>query len=315
MAIHSLGWQDAAPHECRTGAVTIGNFDGVHRGHTALLAAAGGLARAVRGPAVAVTFDPHPIFLLRPDSAPPMLTTPEDRAALLQAAGVDHVVILRTTPDLLRLGAREFFERVVQGGLAARALAEGVDFAFGRNREGDTALLTALCREAKVDCVVVPPVLVNGRAVSSSAVRGCLDAGRVRDAAELLGRPYRLRGTVVVGQRRGNTLGFPTANLGRVATLVPAGGVYAVRAFHEGRAWPAAANIGANPTFAEREHKIEIHLIGFQGDLYGRELAIEFVDRLRDTRPFRGVDELLTQLREDVGRAQAIIDSSEGGPK
>jgi riboflavin kinase/FMN adenylyltransferase len=310
MAIHTLSWEATPPDSCRHGAVTIGNFDGVHRGHAALLAETNRLAHRLGGPAVAVTFDPHPIFLLRPANAPPLLTTLADRAALLEQAGIDHVVILRTTPDMLRLSAREFFDRVIRSSLATRALAEGTNFAFGRGREGDIALLTRMAEEVGIECVTVPPLVVDGRVVSSSAIRSSLGEGRPREAATLLGRAYRMTGTVIAGQRRGAGLGFPTANLGDVATLVPTDGVYAVRAFHEGRAWPAAANIGPNPTFAEQQRKIEVHLIGFRGDLYGRELTVEFIDRLRDTRPFAGVEALLAQLREDVDRARQLVEEA-----
>jgi riboflavin kinase/FMN adenylyltransferase len=306
MAIFTLPWQEMAPSDCRGGALSIGNFDGVHRGHVALLEELRRQATAVGGPTVALTFDPHPLELLRPDTFPPALTTVPQRARLLEAHGVDHVVILRTTQELLGLTAEEFFERVVRGHFATRAMVEGVNFGFGRGRGGNVATLAELCRRDGVELVVVPPLQWNSEVVSSSRIRSALQAGDVRDAAECLGRPYRISGIVGTGQRRGRTLGFPTANLESVTTLIPADGVYAVRAWWDKQSWPAAANVGPNPTFGEHARKVEVHLIDFNGDLYGQELSIDFIERLRETRPFRGVDDLLAQMRIDVERAREI---------
>jgi riboflavin kinase / FMN adenylyltransferase len=302
----TLTWEETPPAPLRGGAVAIGNFDGVHRGHQALLAELRARAHAAGGPAVAVTFDPHPLRLLRPEQFMPVLTTVPDRAALLQDCGADHVLILQTTPELLRLSAADFFREVVQTRLAARALVEGPNFAFGRNREGDVDTLAELCSRAGLTLEVVTPYLLDGVPVSSSRVRAALVRGDVGGAAVLLGRPYRLRGTVGTGQRRGQTLGFPTANLEQVETVIPGDGVYAVRAEHQGRTWPGAANVGPNPTFGEQARKVEVHLIGFQGDLYGRGLAVDFLERLRETRPFRGVNELVEQLRRDVDQARRL---------
>jgi riboflavin kinase/FMN adenylyltransferase len=307
MAIHTLPWHEAPPAGCRGGAVSVGNFDGVHRGHAALLDELRRQAATVRGPAVALTFDPHPLQLLRPESYPTPLTSPAERARLLLAGGADHVVLLRTTHDLLRLTAEEFFQQVLRGQFDVRAMVEGENFGFGRGRGGNVQTLAELCRRDGLALVVVPPQLVGGEPVSSSRVRSALQRGAVAEAAECLGRPYRLIGTVGTGQRRGAKLGFPTANLERIETLIPGDGVYAVRAAHAGRSWPGAANVGPNPTFGENARKVEVHLIDFQGNLYGQELAVDFVERLRDTRPFGGVDELVAQLRADVARARQVI--------
>jgi riboflavin kinase/FMN adenylyltransferase len=306
MASVTLTWEETPPAAFRGGAVAVGNFDGVHRGHQALLARLRDAARAAAGPAVAVTFDPHPLRLLRPDHFMPVLTAVPDRADLLQAYGADHVLILRTAPELLHLGAAEFFHEVVETRLAARAMVEGPNFAFGRDRAGDIDTLAGLCGAAGVSLEVVEPFLLDGVPVSSSRVRSALVRGDVAGAAVLLGRPYRLRGTVATGQRRGQTLGFPTANLEQIGTVIPGDGVYAVRAVCQGRAWPGAANVGPNPTFGEQARKVEVHLIGFQGDLYGQALAVDFVERLRDTRPFAGVNDLVEQLRRDVEQARRL---------
>jgi riboflavin kinase/FMN adenylyltransferase len=304
MASHIVDWRAAPPGNCRGGAVAIGNFDGVHRGHASLMMTLRSQAQSVRGPAVALTFDPPPAALLRPSQAPAPLTTLAERGRLLQQLGADHVVVLRTDAALLALGADEFFARVVQESLGARALVEGVTFGFGRNREGNVGRLAELCQSTGMGLVVVPPVRVNDGEVSSSRVRATLRAGDVAAATQLLGRLYRLQGTVGVGQRRGRTLGFPTANLTETDTLVPGDGVYAVLAHVQGAAWPGAANVGPNPTFGENARKVEVHLIGFDGDLYGKPVGVDFVQRLRDTQPFAGAEDLKAQLRLDVEQAR-----------
>jgi riboflavin kinase/FMN adenylyltransferase len=303
MANYTIDWRDPPPEGCRHGAVAIGNFDGVHRGHAALIAGVRAEAERIGGPAVALTFDPHPLGLLRPGQTLPRLTVARDRADLLHALGADHVLTLHTTHELLGLSAGEFFDRVIREQLGARALVEGVNFGFGHNREGNVETLARLCEPWGIPLTVVPPVEVAGRRVSSGRVRALLGEGKVAEAAEMLGRPYRLRGTVGTGQKRGKALGFPTANLVEIQTLIPRDGVYAARVALEGKDWPAAVNVGANPTFGEVERKVEVHLIGYRGDLYGQELAVDFLRRLRDTRTFSGVEELVGQLRRDVAEA------------
>jgi riboflavin kinase/FMN adenylyltransferase len=306
MPAHAIRWDEMPPEAVRGGVVTIGNFDGVHRGHQALVAEVRSQARSLGGPAVVLTLEPHPLQLLRPERFQPVLTTAADRAGLLQACGADAVVLLHTTPELLRLGAEEFFRSVVRERLGARALVEGENFGFGRDREGDITTLGRLCRQDSVTLTIVPPVLVGGRPASSSRVRDALVRGAVDEARELTERPYRLHGTVETGRQRGRTIGFPTANLGKIPTLVPGDGVYVVRVPHEGAVYTGAANIGPNPTFGESARKVEVHLIDFRGDLLGKPLTVDFLARLRDTRPFAGVDELVAQLRRDVEEARRL---------
>jgi riboflavin kinase/FMN adenylyltransferase len=311
MATVPLEWSAYPPTECTRGAVTVGNFDGVHRGHQALVAAARKQADAVGGPAVVVTFDPPPHLVLHPDSGPPRppLTTLADRADLLHAAGADHVVILRTSPALLALSAEAFFEDVIARQLGAKAVVEGYDFRFGRGRAGTTATLRELCAAAGLAFEEVSQVMHRDEPVSSSRVRAAIVSGDVARAAELLARPYRIAGTVVAGAKRGRTIGFPTANLADVPTVLPGNGVYAVRATVGGRMWPGAANVGPNPTFGEDARKIEVHLIDFAGDVYGQPMAVEFVAKLRETRPFAGVAELVAQLKQDVEEAKRVLGS------
>jgi riboflavin kinase/FMN adenylyltransferase len=307
MTIATLNWKEQPPRDWKGGALAIGNFDGVHRGHQALLAELGRQAQQHGGPAVAVTFDPPPVQLLRPPPFQPLLSLPQDRAQLMCAHGADHVLILKTTPGLLQVPAEEFFHQFVRLDLAAKAMVEGSNFGFGRNREGNIGTLQRLCDDTRIGLVVVPPEEWGGAIVSSSRVRAVLRQGDVSGAAELLVRPYGIRGRVGRGQQRGHTLGFPTANLQGVETLTPGEGVYAVRVRHDERAWAGAANIGPNPTFGESEQKIEVHIIGFSGNLLGEILEIEFIQRLRDTRPFPDVGQLVEQLRRDVDQARQLI--------
>jgi riboflavin kinase/FMN adenylyltransferase len=315
MASYTLSL-DEVPEACRNGVLTIGNFDGVHLGHQALLSALLDRAKALGCPAVAVTFDPHPLQLLRPESFQPVLTTPADRADLLQRYGADHVVILRTTPELLRLTARQFFDQVIRDRFRAASLVEGENFGFGHDREGTVQKLIELCRSAGLEPpLILTPLLRGGRPVSSSRVRNELVLGQATEAAELLGRPYRIWGRVGRGQQRGKTLGFPTANLELVPTLIPGDGVYAVRATWGDRTLAGAANVGPNPTFGEQTRKVEVHLLDFAGDLYGKDLAVDFIKRLRDTRPFSGPDQLRAQLRTDVEQARQFLGCAPDNPR
>jgi riboflavin kinase / FMN adenylyltransferase len=307
MAIETIDWDRMPPGHCRGGAVAVGNFDGVHRGHAALVRELCAQARACKGPAVVVTFDPHPLQLLRPAQFQPLITTAAGRAALLISDGADHVVVMRITAKMLELSADAFFQSVIQDRLAARAMTEGPNFAFGHNREGNVDTLARLCREADLEFAVVPPMKWKETTVSSSRVRTALLDGNVRETFDLLARPYRLKGTVTTGQGRGKALGFPTANLERIETLIPGNGVYAVSVRHGGRSWPGATNVGPNPTFGEKVRKVEVHIIGFDGQLVGQELEVDFMERLRDTKPFAGVPQLVEQLHLDVGRAREIV--------
>jgi riboflavin kinase/FMN adenylyltransferase len=300
------------PARARGAYVTVGNFDGVHCGHQNLLHRLRARADAAAVPALAITFDPHPVALLRPEKAPVPLVWLEREIELLLEAGATEVGVFRTGPWLLGLSAREFFERVICRQLAARGLVEGPNFAFGHDRKGDVSILRAWCAEAGIEFEVVEETRVDGQLVSSSLIRACLNDGRVEDAARLLGRSYPLRGTVARGAGRGAGLGFPTINLSGVETLIPADGVYAARAWIDGQgpAWAAACNIGPNPTFGENARKVEAHLIGFSGDLYGSSVELEFLKRLRETRRFASLDALLQQVRADVDQTRQVCESA-----
>lgn len=289
------------------GAVAIGNFDGVHRGHLEIVRRLHERARDVGGPALVFTFDPHPVRLLRPEQCPPPLTWTERKAELLAAHGVPTVVAYPTDEQLLSLSARSFFEKIVLGVLKAKALVEGPNFYFGHNREGDVTLLGELAREAGLTLDVVPPVEVDGELVSSSRIRALIAAGDVAKAGALLSAPYRIRGMVSHGAGRGGKLGFPTANLAGVDTLLPQQGVYAGRAIVQSMVYPAAINLGPNPTFGEAAVKVEVHLLDFRDSLYGQPIEVEFLHRLRDITSFDGPEALINQLESDIRRTREIV--------
>jgi riboflavin kinase/FMN adenylyltransferase len=296
----------AFPPEARGGAVTIGNFDGVHRGHARIIECLIARARSVGGPAVVFTFDPHPVRLLRPAEAPPPLTWTDRKAQLLAALGVDAMVAYPTNEALLQLSPRQFFDQLVVQTLAARGLVEGPNFYFGCRREGTVGTLRDFTASAGLFLEVVEPVEVDGGYVSSSRIRQLIAEGAVAQAGQMLTAPYRIRGMVTHGAGRGAKIGFPTANVDAIDTLLPAVGVYAGLAWTEGQRWPAAINLGPNPTFGEHAIKVEVHLIGCQASLYGQPLEVDFLARLRDIQPFAGVQALQAQLAKDVANAAAI---------
>ena len=300
------GLDDAAL--CRNGFVSIGNFDGVHRGHQSMIAALIRNAREHGAPAVVFTFDPHPIALLRPGQSPPPLSTTERKIEILSQCGVDCLIVYPTDQELLQLTPREFFDRIVLGRLKACGLVEGPNFFFGHNRAGNIDTLREFCGAAGIELEIVPPVVMGDHLVSSSEIRRLIADGRVREAGALLGATYRVSGTVVRGAERGRTIGFPTANLEGIRTVLPRDGVYAGRALVATSWFAAGINIGPNPTFADQERKFEAHLVGFTGDLYGCRIAVELAERLRDTVAFDGIDSLKTQLAIDIDRARALVD-------
>ncbi|MEX2138755.1 MAG: bifunctional riboflavin kinase/FAD synthetase [Pirellulales bacterium] len=298
------------PAGLRKGAVAIGNFDGVHRGHAKIIERLLAVAEQVNGPAVVFTFDPHPVRLLRPEHAPPPLTWIERKAELLGELGADHVIAYPTDEALLQLSPEEFFDRIVRTRLETRAMVEGPNFYFGRGRTGNIERLQALCNAADILLEVVEPIQIGGEYVSSSRVRKLIEAGRLEEAAHLLTRPYRLRGMVTHGSSRGHRIGFPTANVDAIDTLLPADGVYAGRALlADGSAIAAAINIGPSPTFGEPAQKVEVHLIDWHGALYGQPLEVDFHARLRDIQRFDGVEALKAQLNKDIDQARKIARS------
>jgi riboflavin kinase/FMN adenylyltransferase len=298
----------------RAPAVAIGNFDGVHLGHRALLEQANRVARSAGGEAVALTFDPHPARFFAPKLAPPMLAPLERRIELLHDAGADVVLVEPFTAEFAALPAETFVEQVLAKDIGAHHVVVGADFSFGKDRRGNTGVLTSLSERLGMGVSIVAQVAANGLVCSSTKIREFVLEGRVEGASLLLGRPFEIDGTVVHGLGRGRTLGVPTANLKQEGEILPKPGVYAGRASRIGGgqppAWFAAAiSIGNNPTFAakgEPELLIEAHLLDFTGDLYDTRMRLAFLVHLRDQRRFASVDELVAEIGRDVARVREI---------
>lgn len=293
------------------GVVSIGNFDGVHLGHALLLQAIRRLADKISGPAVVVVFDPHPAAILRPERLPPRLTWIERRAELMSKYGIDALVVCETTAEFLRLTAQEFFDSLVVGQLQAQAMVEGPNFFFGRDRGGDVNVLTDLCRQNDIVLQIASPSEVDSKMISSTRIRALINRGAVAEAAELLGTAYRIRGLVSKGLGRGRKIGFPTANLSKIDVLVPAAGVYAGFVSIGDQQHQAAIHIGPNPTFDDdRTVKVEVHLIDYDDDLYGQQLMVDFVARVRDIARFDSAADLIDQLERDIASTCKILDTT-----
>ena len=292
-------------------AVSVGFFDGVHRGHQAIIRRALERGRDSGIRSVVVTFDRHPMEVVRPGSQPPLLMTAERRARVLAGLGVDLVVVLPFDDELRHLSPEDFVDRVLAGPLGARFVVVGANFRFGHKAAGDVAALADLGRARDFETLGADLGEVEDVPVSSSEVRDAVAAGRVEWAARLLGRPHVLDGIVVRGDQRGASLGFPTANLAVPERLaIPANGVYAGFFAHpDGRRLPCVTNVGERPTFAGTDVRVEAHLIGVDEDLYGMSAAVDFHHRLRGEAKFSGPEELVAQIRRDVEEARRLLDA------
>jgi riboflavin kinase / FMN adenylyltransferase len=303
----------AVPAELGPTVVTVGMFDGVHRGHRVLLDRVAAEAAARGLPAGAVTFDRHPLEVLRPGSQPPLLTTLDRKVALLGEAGMDFVLVLAFTQELSMVTAEAFATGVLLDGLHARAVVVGENFRFGHKAAGDAALLAGLGRPLGVEVVAVALRADGGEPLSSTRIRTELARGDVRAAARLLGRPYAVDGVVVEGDGRGGRLlGVPTANLAVAPGIaVPANGIYAGHLTEEteGMRRPAAISVGVNPQF-NTGFRVEAHVLDFDGDLYGRRVAVSFEHRLRGEAAFPSVEELIAQMREDIRQARRLLSAA-----
>jgi riboflavin kinase/FMN adenylyltransferase len=296
--------------------VAVGNFDGVHRGHQALVAAAVARAAQAGGAAVVLTFDPHPARVLRPEAAPAALTTLEQKEELVRALGIHRLVALEFDARVAALAPDAFAREVLAEGLGAHHVVVGESFRFGRERRGDARTLATLGAGLGFTVQVVSPLLHAGVPISSSRVRDALAAGDVGEAGVLLGRPYALDARVVKGDGRGRGLGFPTANLASEGQLLPARGVYAGRCrLPAGDAWPAVVNVGERPTFGGKALRVEAHLLGYAGDLYDARVRLELVARLRDEQRFASPEALVARIHEDVRAARALLLSASRRPE
>ena len=290
-------------------AIAIGNFDGLHAGHRALIAKARALADARGVRTVAMTFDPHPSAILSPSGAPSLLTSMARRLELFEAAGVDAVVVEPFNRALADISADAFVDDILLGALRARAIVVGYDFSYGQGRSGTVDTLRARGAAAGVEVEVVPQVTVDGDAASSSRIRQLLRAGDLDRVTSVLGRRWDVDGIVVTGAQRGRAIGIPTANIAPEVELAIAPGIYAVTlAVEGGAALPAVASLGTNPTFVEAGKLVlEVHILDWQGDIYGRRVRTTFVARLRDELKFTSVDALIEQIHADIAAARPLL--------
>jgi riboflavin kinase / FMN adenylyltransferase len=303
---------DAGADLVRGSSVAVGNFDGVHQGHRAVLSAARAMAGQAGAPFGVVTFEPHPREVLSPASAPPRLTPFRRKAELLRELGVELCVVLPFEPKLMRLPPEIFVRELLVGRLGISAVAAGEGFRFGYKRAGDMALMAALGRELGFVTEPVPALRIAGEICSSTRVRELLASGRLLEANTLLASPLTIEGVVRAGDRRGRELGFPTANVWPLSrkALLPAHGIYAVRAGLQdgpGTHWhEAVASLGVNPTFDGATERLEVHLLDGEHALYGRRLKVVFLERLRDEKRYGTAEELIAQIRRDCEAARRI---------
>jgi len=294
----------------RSNFVAIGSFDGVHRAHQALIRRTVDEARQAEANSIVLTFDPHPLQVINPGRAPLLLTTFAEKVAAIEALDPDYLLVVPFTPELARQNCTAFARQILQEGLQARRVLVGFNFTFGYRGAGTPETLAALGKDLGFAVEVLPPVQVGAETVSSTLIREKLSLGEVRRAAELLGRPYEVRGQVVRGHGRGRDLGVPTANLvWPDGKAFPARGVYAVRVEQGGAWYFGVANFGRRPTFGPNgaEDSLEVHLLDFSGELYGKYLTVQFLERLREERTFSAVPQLLDQIKQDIGRAREIL--------
>jgi riboflavin kinase/FMN adenylyltransferase len=296
----------------RNPVLTIGNFDGVHRGHLALFEKIKRIAGNIDGQSAVMTFEPHPIKIVKPGNGPPLITPIKQKLELISNAGIDIILCLPFTTEFAEISAQEFVMELLVDKIGIRELVVGYDYSFGRNREGDIELLRKMGKEAGFKVHVVEPIHLNGTLISSTSIRNLVQEGDLSEAKRLLGRDYQITGVVEKGMGRGGkVLGFPTANLTPVDELIPQKGVYAVKAIIDDNEYDAVCNIGINPTFGGTSLSIETHVLDFSGDILGKDFTIRFIKRLRDEKTFSGKDELAKHIENDITLAREILGMNE----
>ncbi len=303
-----LGGEAPVPSELRGGIVALGNFDGFHLGHQVVAGAAIARARAEGRPALIATFDPHPVRYFKPDAAPFRLTTLDQRERLFAEAGADAMLVFAFDARLAGLDAQAFVTERLLGHVGAAGVVTGEDFTFGRGKSGNVAVLRALGAEFGFSVDTVGPVVDDGAVVSSSRIREALQAGRPREAAALLTRPFAVQGAVQGGAKLGRTIGYPTANIDMGKYLRPAYGIYAVRGrLADGRTLMGAANLGIRPMFEPPVELLEAYFFDFAEDLYGQMIEVELIEYLRPEARFDGLEALQAQMAADCARAREIL--------
>ncbi|MBI5642591.1 MAG: bifunctional riboflavin kinase/FAD synthetase [Deltaproteobacteria bacterium] len=293
--------------EIKTPVLTLGNFDGLHIGHKRILEKVVGRARLFGCPSVVYTFEPHPLKVVAPEKSPPLLIDTEDKIKLIEETGIDCLIFAKFTRDFAATHPREFVKDILVGALSVKEVWVGQDFSFGRGKAGTVGYLKELGAEFGFKVFAVPAYRKGGGVISSSRIRAHIKEGEVDKAASLLGRRYNIKGKVVRGKDIGKDIGFPTANLEVTSELVPADGVYAAYAALDDKRYPAVLNIGKAPTFGGKDRCVEVHILDFKGDIYGKTLEVSFVKRLRDEIVFKSKEALVARIEKDTKRARRIL--------
>ncbi|MZG52671.1 MAG: bifunctional riboflavin kinase/FAD synthetase [Nitrospinae bacterium] len=287
--------------------VTLGNFDGVHAGHQILFRKAAEIAREKEGTSIAFTFEPHPLKIIAPEKVPPLLTHFHKKMELIEACNIDSVICADFTRKFADQRPRDFSKDILKEKIGAREIVVGFDYAFGRGREGTIPYLKKMGEEFGFVVNVVDPIQLDGLTVSSSHVRELIEAGNMESAQKFLGRHYSIVGPVVSGYKTGQAIGFPTANIDTSKVQIPGTGVYAVRMIYQKKSYDAVANIGFNPTFQRDRLSVEVHIFDFNQAIYGKEIEVEFISRIRSEIEFESKDDLVVQINKDIEQAKTIL--------
>ena len=295
----------------KAAVITIGNFDGVHIGHQALFHEVIEKADAIDGTSIAMTFEPHPMRVLKKNNHPPLITLYEQKEELIKRAGIDVLICIPFTREFASLSAEAFIKDLLVAKIGMQAIIVGEDYTFGKNREGNLAVLKSYASQIGYEVVVADWIKAGqtfSDRISSTRIRELVMAGEVEPACKMLGRHYQIRGSVVKGRDRGGKLlGIPTANLKLQDELCPKTGIYAVTVDYRNRLYKGVANIGYSPTFEDNEFTVEVHLLKFNTDIYGEKIRINFIERIRDEKKFAGISELTAQINQDIERAHKIL--------
>ena len=290
--------------------VALGNFDGVHVGHQILFKKAAEIASDKKGTSIAFTFEPHPLKVIAPEKVPPLLTHFHKKMELIEACNIDSVICADFTRQFADQRPRDFSENILKGKIGAKEVVVGFDYAFGRGREGTIPYLKKMGEEFGFVVHVVDPFQLDGLTVSSSHVRELIEAGNMESARKFLGRHYSIVGPVISGHKTGQAIGFPTANIDTSKVQIPGTGVYAVRMIYQNNSFDAVANIGFNPTFHRDRLSVEVHIFDFNQVIYGKEVEVEFISRIRSEIEFKSKDELVVQIKKDIETAKVLLEGT-----
>jgi riboflavin kinase/FMN adenylyltransferase len=291
----------------RNPVLTLGNFDGVHLGHQRIFNALKEEAQRIGGEAIVFTFDPHPLHVLAPQQCPPSITPFKMKLMLLEMLGIDVVIVARFDLELANITPEEFVKGILVDTIGTKKILVGYNYYFGKNRKGNVEMLIGLGEQFGFEVKVLEALKVNDTPVSSSKIRDLIQGGEMEEAAQLLGRNYRLIGKVIWGTGRGKELGYPTANLEILNGLYPKTGVYAVEVVVENKTYAGVANVGYKPTFGKNPLSVEVHILDFNRDMYGEEIQLVFFERIRNERVFKDTNSLIRRMRKDVDVARKIL--------